>query len=101
MHVDLIEPTDRRWLETLAATPHDFYHLPEYASLESSRLGGTAVAAYVEQPGVRLLLSVIGRAILGRNAFDLVSRTDIPAPSERSRTSHYCEGIVLGGSNAA
>jgi Acetyltransferase (GNAT) domain len=73
MHVDIIEPTDRRWLETLVTTRHDFYHLPEYASLESSRLGGTAVAAYVEQPGVRLLLPVISRAIPGRSAFDLVS----------------------------
>ena len=55
MHVDLIQPTDRRWRDTLAMIPHDFYHLPEYVSLESSRLRGTAVAAYVEQPGVRLV----------------------------------------------
>jgi hypothetical protein len=59
---------------------HDFYHLPEYVSLESSRLGGTAVAAYVEQPGVRLVLPLIRRAIPGSDAFDLVSPYGYPSP---------------------
>ena len=80
MHVDLIEPTDRRWRDTLTMVRHDFYHLPDYVSLESSRLGGTAVAAYVEQPGVRLLLPVICRAIPGSDAFDLVSPYGYPSP---------------------
>jgi hypothetical protein len=80
MHVDLIEPTDRRWRDTLAANRHDFYHLPDYVSLESSRLGGTAVAAYVEQPGVRLVLPLIRRAIPGGDAFDLVSPYGYPSP---------------------
>jgi hypothetical protein len=55
MHVDLIEPSDRRWRDTLAMIRHDFYHLPEYVSLKSNRLGGTAVAAYVEQRHEELL----------------------------------------------
>ena len=80
MRVDLIEPTDRRWRDTLATIRHDFYHLPGYVSLESSRLGGTAMAAYVEQPGVRLLLPVIRRAIPGSDAFDLVSPYGYPSP---------------------
>jgi hypothetical protein len=80
MHVDLIEPTDRRWRDTLAMIRHDFYHLPEYVSLESSRLGGTAVAAYVEQPGVRLVLPLIRRAIPRSDAFDLVSPYGYPCP---------------------
>src|SRR6478609_11349575 len=66
MHVDLIEPTDRRWRDALAMIRHDFYHLPEYVSLESSRLGGTAVAAYVEQPGVRSVLPLIRGAGVDR-----------------------------------
>jgi len=80
MHVDLIEPTDRRWRDTLAMIRHDFYHLPGYVSLESSRLGGTAVAAYVEQPGVRLVLPLIRRAIPGSDAFDVVSPYGYPSP---------------------
>ena len=80
MHVDLIQPTDRRWRDTLAMIPHDFYHLPEYVSLESSRLRGTAVAAYVEQPGVRLVLPLIRRAIPGSDAFDVVSPYGYPSP---------------------
>jgi hypothetical protein len=80
MRVDLIEPTDRRWRDTLAMIRHDFYHLPEYVSLESNRLGGTAVAAYVEEPGVRLLLPLIRRAIPGSDAFDLVSPYGYPSP---------------------
>ena len=83
MHVDLIEPTDRRWRDTLAMIRHDFYHLPEYVSLESSRLGGTAVAAYVEQSGVRLVLPLIRRAIPGSDAFDLVSPYGYPSPIAR------------------
>jgi hypothetical protein len=80
MHVDLIEPTDRRWRDTLALIRHDFYHLPEYVTLESSRLGGTAIAAYVEHPGVRLLLPLIRRAIPGSDAYDLVSPYGMPSP---------------------
>lgn len=80
MHVDLIEPTDRRWQDTLAPIRHDFYHLPEYALLESRRLGGKAFAAYVEQPGVRLLLPLIRRAIPGTSASDLISPYGYPSP---------------------
>jgi hypothetical protein len=80
MHVDLIEPTDRRWRDTLATIRHDFYHLPDYVSLESSRLGGTAVAAYVEQPGVRLLLPLVRRTIPGGDACDLISPYGYPSP---------------------
>ena len=80
MHVDLIEPTDRRWMDALATIRHDVYHLPHYVSLEANRLGGAAVAAYVEQPGVRLLLPLIRRAIPGSDAFDLVSPYGYPSP---------------------
>jgi Acetyltransferase (GNAT) domain len=80
MHVDLIEPTDRRWQGALAAIPHDFYHLPEYASHEASRLGGAAFAAYVERPGVRMVLPLIRRPIPGSDAFDLASPYGYPCP---------------------
>lgn len=81
MHVDLIEPTDRRWRDALATVRHDFYHLPEYVSMESARLGGEAFAAYVEQPGVRLVLPLIRRPIPGTDAFDLVSPYGYPSPT--------------------
>jgi hypothetical protein len=39
MHVEIIEPTDQRWRDTLATIRHDFYQLPDYVSLDSARLG--------------------------------------------------------------
>ncbi|MGE2714588.1 GNAT family N-acetyltransferase [Mycolicibacterium litorale] len=84
MHVDLIEPTDGRWRDALATIRHDFYHLPDFVSLESSRLGGTALAAYVDQPGVRLLLPLVRRAIPGSDAFDLVSPYGYSSPIAHS-----------------
>lgn len=80
MHVELIEPTDRRWKDTLATVRHDFYHLPDYVSLESNRLGGKAVAAYAEGPGLRLLLPLVRRVIPGSDAFDLVTPYGYPSP---------------------
>jgi hypothetical protein len=88
MHVALIEPSDQRWRDTLAMIRHDFYHLTEYVSLESGRLGGTVVAAYVEQPGVRFVLPLIRRAIPGSGAFDLVSPYGYPSPIAQFNTSH-------------
>ncbi|MUL46263.1 GNAT family N-acetyltransferase [Mycobacterium sp. CBMA293] len=80
VRVALIEPTDQRWRDTLAAIRHDFYHLPEYASLESSRLGGTAVGVYVDEPGVRLLMPLIRRSIPGSDACDLISPYGYASP---------------------
>jgi hypothetical protein len=80
MYVDLIDSTDQRWREALATIRHDFYHLPEYVSLESTRLGGTAVAAFVEHPAVRLFLPLIRRAIPHSHGFDLVSPYGYPSP---------------------
>jgi hypothetical protein len=80
MHVDLIEPTDRRWRDALATMRPDFYHLPDYVSLESTRLGGSAIAAHVEHPGVRLFLPLIRRAIPDSDGFDLVSPYGYPSP---------------------
>src|SRR6478672_11567871 len=51
--------------------------------LRRAHLRGTAVVAYVEEPGVRLLLPVIRRAIPGSDAFDLVSPYGYPSPIAR------------------
>lgn len=96
MHVELIEPTDRRWKDTLATVRHDVYHLPDYVSLEASRLGGTAVAAYVEQPGVRLLVPLVRREISDSGAFDLVSPYGYPSP-----TGQWEEVALLRGAFSA
>jgi hypothetical protein len=79
MGVELIEPTDQRWSDMLAVR-HDFYHSPLYCSLEADRLDGEAFAAYVDRPGVRLLLPLIRRAIPGSDDFDVVSPYGYPSP---------------------
>lgn len=76
---DLIGPNDPQWRETLGSVTHDFYHLPEYCLLEADRLGGEVVAAYVNQPGVRLLIPLIRRSIPHSSAEDLVSPYGYPS----------------------
>ncbi|OKH79435.1 hypothetical protein EB75_24100 [Mycobacterium sp. ST-F2] len=80
VRVDLIEPTDQRWRDALAMIRHDFYHLPEYVSLESDRLGGTAVGVYIDEPGVRLLMPLIRRTIPGSAACDLIAPYGYASP---------------------
>lgn len=79
MRAELIEPTDPRWQDMLALR-HDVYHLPGYGRLESMRLGGEVFGAYVEQPGVRLLLPLIRRPVPHGDAFDVVSPYGYPSP---------------------
>lgn len=79
MRVASIQPDDPRWRDALSAR-HDFYHLPGYAELESKRLSGNAFGAYVDEPGVRLLLPLVGREIPGGRARDVVSPYGYPSP---------------------
>jgi hypothetical protein len=83
VRVDLIEPTDQRWRDALATIRHDFYHLPEYVSLESGRLGGTTVGVHVDEPGVRLLMPLIRRTIPGSDAYDLIAPYGYASPIAR------------------
>lgn len=60
-----LDSDDPRWGGWVERCRHDFHHLPRYAALEATRMGGTAVAyAFVEGDDVALLPLVL-RAVPG------------------------------------
>ncbi len=59
MKTEFITPDDSRWQEFLSKTPHDFYHLPEYASFASTCEGGRPVAYLAEDKGAALLIPLL------------------------------------------
>ena len=101
MRVDLIETTDRRLAGHAGDNPARLLSLARVRLARVESTGGTAVAAYVEQPGVRLL-PVIRRAIPSIEAFELVSPyglsvSDCTVP--RRRNTARC--VLRCGANAA
>ncbi len=58
---EFLEPTDPRWSEALTRIRHDVFHLPGYASLEATRLGGQARAAWVHGDFGELFLPLVVR----------------------------------------
>mgnify|MGYP000055982938 CR=1 FL=1 len=77
MRCCLLDSKDPRWLEMLAGTPHEFYHLPGYAELEAARMGGAARAVWVEDSGRQWLLPLVVRSLKG-----------LPGAVEESATWH-------------
>lgn len=63
MKTEFITPSDRRWKDTLAAVPHDFYHLPEYLRFCERWEGGEAGAFWAESGGSSFLLPLLLRPI--------------------------------------
>ncbi len=63
--VRLIEPGDLRWTRSLAAVPHDFYHLPAYAELAAREDGGIPVAVLATADRGWMLLPLVIREIPG------------------------------------
>jgi len=61
MNFAFLEPTDPRWNEVLARVRHDFFHLPGYVSLEATRLGGEARAAWVQGEFGELFVPLVVR----------------------------------------
>jgi hypothetical protein len=73
MRYRLLEQSDRAWEDFLAATRHDFYHLPDYARLEARRMGGRPGAVLVDDHRAGLLMPVVLRPLPG-------GRTDATSP---------------------
>lgn len=63
MFADFLSTGDRRWLQILQQTPHDFYHLPEYVSLAARHEGGRPCAFYAECEGSALLVPLLMRSL--------------------------------------
>jgi hypothetical protein len=60
---EFIDTDDKRWRDFLKITPHDFYHLPEYVSLEAAQEGGAATAFYAEHGAAKLLVPLLLRGL--------------------------------------
>lgn len=75
-----IQPDDPRWPALLAATPHDFYHRPEYVSFAAAHSGGHAQAFLGKSGDAALLVPLVVRS--------LPTALDVPA-SWRDATSPY------------
>ena len=56
-----LEPSDARWSEVLASTPHDIYHHPAYVALEAKRTGSRPMAGYVRWDSGALLVPLLAR----------------------------------------
>jgi ribosomal protein S18 acetylase RimI-like enzyme len=74
----LIAPEDPDWTAVLAATRHDFHHLPAYARLSAEERSGRAVAVHVGDGQRSLLLPLVLRDFDGET--DAVSPYGYPGP---------------------
>ena len=61
--VELLEPSDVRWLDALSRIPHDIYMLPEWCRVHESMDGGSAKAILVQSSDDILLIPVIQRQL--------------------------------------
>jgi len=77
---DFIAPGDAAWAEFLAATPHDFYHLPGYVELCARREGGEAAAFLVRDGEAAMLAPLVLRPIPGGTWRDATAPYGYPAP---------------------
>lgn len=63
MNAELITTADARWNHVLAASAHDFYHLPSYLELCARYEGGEPMAVYAEGQGTTFLMPVLLRPL--------------------------------------
>lgn len=81
MFTAIIEPTDDHWMQALSNLRYDFYHLPQYATLEAKRIGGKAVALYANNDRYQALLPLIFTpTTISLDSFDATSPYGYPGP---------------------
>src|SRR4051812_45622426 len=68
------------WRDLLAATPHDFYHLPSYVTLSGGVENAEPCALYVAEGGRAMLLPILLRDVPGAGARDAVTPYGYPGP---------------------
>jgi len=77
-------PEDKVWTDVMAASLHDFYHLPSFVALEAKRTKGTAAGFVVHEKDSAVLVPLVVRqmpAELGKEfeeTFDAVSPYGYP-----------------------
>lgn len=82
LRAELLEPDSPTWATTLAASRHDFYHLPAYAALCAGLEHGRAAALHVADGERAMLLPLILRPIPASRV-DAVSPYGYPGPVGR------------------
>lgn len=82
MKLEVLKPNDRRWFEILATVRHDFYHLPEYVTLEADRLGGDPGAILIEEGDNFFFVPLVFRkiGILGKDVGEYEQVNDAISP---------------------
>jgi hypothetical protein len=63
MNVDFLNPNDARWRQFLKDTPHDCYHLPEYAEIAAVDENAFPAAFYAEDGSAACLMPLLIRPI--------------------------------------
>ena len=63
MRAEIIGRQDSRWRSFLAASRHDFYHLPAYVDLCARQEGGEPAAFWAEQGAAAMLIPMVLRPL--------------------------------------
>ena len=85
MQAELLRPSDARWHQFLAGTPHDFYHLPAYVALCARQEGGQPAAFWAREGDATLLAPLLLRQLpaglgAGPGLLDATAPYGYPAP---------------------
>lgn len=74
-----IKSTHSIWFNFLSTVDHDIYHLPEYSILDTTILGGKALAWYYKINDIEIIIPLVSRRIGTKNEyFDLSSPYGYP-----------------------
>jgi ribosomal protein S18 acetylase RimI-like enzyme len=93
----LLDVDAPEWAAALHAGRHDFYHLPAYAALCASQLGGEARALYVTDHARTLLLPLVIRDVPGGGR-DALSPYGYPGPiGNASDDSAFLRTALVAG----
>jgi hypothetical protein len=63
MQAELLSCSDPRWMEFLAGSRHDFYHLPAYVELCARHEGGEAAAFWAQEGEAAMLVPMVLRPL--------------------------------------
>jgi hypothetical protein len=81
MQHSVLSTSDPRWSEVLGSCEHDFYHLPQYLTLEAKREGGQGLGIVVQEGDKLAFFPLVIR--------DLPAEYRDIAPGVRDATSPY------------
>jgi Acetyltransferase (GNAT) domain len=101
MNIEILQPQDLRWRETLAQLRHDVYHLPKYVELEARRNNAQAEAIAITQGEsiffvpylLRSCEDVAGLSQSTEKYFDVLSPYGYPGFLWHGKENHLSEFV--------